>query len=85
MRRPIDTSSEARERQLEMYRAMRPEERVRLADQMSEEVKALARAGIRARLGDVSEAAVDEELTRILLGDDIADTVRRRRQPAGRR
>ena len=76
MGRPIDTSIEARARQLEAYRAMRPADRLRLAAQMSDEVRSLARSGIRARHGsDASEAEVDAELARILFGGDIAASV----------
>jgi hypothetical protein len=85
MGRPIDTSIEARARQLEAYRAMRPADRLRLADQMSAEVRSLARSGIRARLGgDSSEEDVDAALARILLGADGAAALRAR-HPAGRR
>jgi len=51
MRRPIDTSAEARERQLEAYRAMTPEHRLRLADEMTTSVRDLAASGTRARAG----------------------------------
>lgn len=49
MRRPVDTSREARERQLATYRAMAPETRLRLAAEMSADVRALTEAGNRAR------------------------------------
>lgn len=76
MGRPIDTTVDARARQLEAYRTMRPEDRLRLADQMSDEVRLLARSGIRARLaGDASEEEVGVELARILLGADGAAAV----------
>jgi hypothetical protein len=85
MRRPIDTSAEARERQLDAYRAMRPQERLRLADEMSTDVRSLARAGIRARHPELaSDEDVDTALARILLGPELAraaDTP----DPAGRR
>jgi hypothetical protein len=69
MRRPLDTSVEAHATQLQAYRAMRPEDRLRLADQMSDDVRSLARSGIRARLADdVSEEEVDAVLAQILLG-----------------
>jgi hypothetical protein len=85
MGRPIDTSVEAHARQLEAYRAMRPEDRLRLADQMSDAVRSLARSGIRARhVGDVSEEEVDAALARILLGADVSAALRAR-HPAGRR
>ena len=50
MRRPLDTSREARERQLAAYRAMAPEMRLRLAAEMSAEVRSLSEAGARARM-----------------------------------
>jgi hypothetical protein len=52
---------------------MRPEERLRLADQMSDHVRSLVRSGIRARHpGEASERDVDAALARILLGADVA-------------
>ena len=50
MRRPVDTSLEVRERQLAAYRAMAPEMRLRLAAEMSADIRSLAEAGIRARV-----------------------------------
>jgi hypothetical protein len=83
MRRPIDTSVEARARQLEAYRAMRPEDRLRLADQMSSEVRSLARSGIRARhRGNPTEGEVEAELARILLDADDAAAARARHPSA---
>ena len=55
MRRPIDTSVEARERQLAAYRAMAPEARLRLAAEMSADVRSLSQAGRRARATRKSE------------------------------
>ena len=76
MIRPFDTTADARQQQLDAYRAMSPEERLRLADQMSDVVRSLTRSGIRARLGaDTSEDEVDAELARILLGGDLAAAV----------
>ena len=49
MRRPIDTSLEARERQLAIYRAMAPETRLRLAAELSADVRSLTEAGSRGR------------------------------------
>jgi hypothetical protein len=86
MRHPIDTSVEARKRQLDAYRAMTPDARLRLADQMSAEIRSLARSGIRARNAtDVSEAALDAELARILLGPELAAVVARARRTVGSR
>jgi hypothetical protein len=49
MRRSVDTSLAARQRQIAAYRAMTPERRLRLAEEMSADVRALAEAGGRAR------------------------------------
>jgi hypothetical protein len=49
MRRPVDTSLEARERQLAAYRLMAPELRLRLAADMSWDVRRLFEAGARVR------------------------------------
>ena len=49
MRRPIDTSLEARERQLAVYRMMAPEKRLRLAAEMSADIRSLTEAGTLAR------------------------------------
>ena len=75
MRRSIDTSVEIRRRQLDAYRAMTPEARLRLAAEMSADVRSLARSGIRARgLTDVPPDLVETELARILLGPELATT-----------
>lgn len=81
MSRPLDTSVDARRRQLDAYRSMSPDERLRLADQMSADARSLTRSGIRARHGgDSAEDEVNAELARILLGGDLAAAV-----AAGRR
>ena len=56
-----------RARQIALYRAMTPEDRIRLADEMSTDVRELSRAGIRARMPEGTTAAeVDAELVRML-------------------
>lgn len=83
--RPIDTSIEARRRQLDALRAMTPQQRLRLADEMSAEVRSLARSGIRARMPTGStEADIDAELARILLGPDLASALEALRNAVSR-
>jgi hypothetical protein len=64
---PRDTSPDIWSRQLAAFRAMSPEERVRLALDTSEEIKAFARAGIRMRRPDLDDSQVEAELRDILL------------------
>lgn len=82
---PLDTSFDARRRQLAAYRAMSSEDRLRLADQLSDDVRTLTRSGIRARhSGVMSEDEVDAALARILLGAMVAAAVMAR-NPGSRR
>jgi hypothetical protein len=83
MRRPIDTSPDADERQLEAFRSMTPRDRLRLADAMSAEVRALARAGVRHRHPEYSPQELDAAVAEILLGHELAGA--RPRRPVGAR
>jgi hypothetical protein len=72
MRRPFDTSVDAHQRQFDAFRSMASRDRLRLADEMSAEVRALVRSGIRARHPDYSAEEVDAALAEILLGHELA-------------
>jgi hypothetical protein len=79
MATPSDTISEAFARQLEGLRAMGPQARLHLALQMSEELREVAKAGIRARHPGFTDRQVREELEVLLLGRDLGTVVRRAR------
>jgi hypothetical protein len=66
MSRPLDTSVDAHRRQMDAYRSMAPAERLRLAAELSAEVRTLAEAGIRRRHPDWSAEERAAELARIL-------------------
>jgi hypothetical protein len=66
MPRPLDTSIDAYRRQVDAYRSIGPAERLRLAAEISADVRALAEAGIRRRHPDWSTDARAAELARIL-------------------
>jgi hypothetical protein len=67
-----DTAPDMRRRQLDIYRAMEPGQRVEVAVTMSEEIRQIALDGIRARNPDFDEARVHHEWLRILHGDELA-------------
>jgi hypothetical protein len=69
--RPRDTSLAVHEAQIERYRRMTPAERVALAVEMSEDTRAIAAAGIRARHPSYSTSDVRYALLRLLLGDEL--------------
>lgn len=79
MRRSEDTSVEAHERQLGAYRAMSPEKRLRLAAEMSADVRALAIAGGRARSDHAARLATADSANGPRSAHDLAP---RRRQPS---
>ena len=66
-----DTLPAAHASQLRCYRAMSGPARVALAAQLSEDVRAIAMAGIRARHPRYSDREVLYALQRILLGDEL--------------
>jgi hypothetical protein len=75
MLRARDTSAAAYQRQLDAFRAMTPGERVAIAAAMSDEVRALAEAGIRDRHPESTDAQVAYMLAEILLGPELAAKV----------
>lgn len=69
--RPLDTTAEADELQLSIQRRLGPAGRLKLAVQMSDLARKLARAGLRARKPELGEAAVDALLLREHYGVDV--------------
>ena len=81
---PLDTSATARERQSEAFRRMTPEQRLAVAAEMSDEIRAVAESGIRGRQPDYSDDEVRAALVVILLGREEATRLRARRVSATR-
>lgn len=84
MRRPSDTSADAQDRHLRALADLSPEQRVEAAAALSDEVRALAEAGIRQRHPEFSPAEVRAALADVLLGRKVADAVRRAGRTATR-
>ena len=76
MAAPRDTSPEAWALLVERFRALRPDERVRLAIEMSDDVLAIARAGIRHRHPDWPSTRVEAALRATLNRPDGAEAIR---------
>lgn len=70
---------EAYERQLEAFRAMTPGERLAIGATMSDEIRMLAEAGIRARHPMYTDTQVADALDQILFGRELAANVDRSR------
>jgi 16S rRNA C1402 (ribose-2'-O) methylase RsmI len=80
----LDTSTTALERQREAFRRMTPEQRLAVAAEMSDEIRAIAESGIRRRHPDYSDDEIRKELVVILLGREDAARGRARRTSAAR-
>lgn len=79
-----DTSTAALERQRDAFRRMTPEERVALAVEMSDEIRAITEAGIRHRHPALTDEEVRAALAAIVLGRGGARRLRPRPRPPGR-
>ena len=73
--RASDTSQDAHEFQVRLYRAMTPEQRSELAMRMSDDVRRVTAEGIRQRHPDYSERDVRRALVALLYGRDAAAKV----------
>lgn len=69
--RPLDTTVESHEAQLQAYRRLGATGRARMAARLSADTRQLTRAGIRARHPDYTEEQVENALRRLLLGDEL--------------
>jgi hypothetical protein len=63
---PRDATAESVRMQAAIHAAMTTEERLRIAIDMSDFTRDLARAGLRARRPELSEAEIERELLRLL-------------------
>lgn len=73
--RPYDTSPEAHELQLRLYRSMTDEQRSGLALEMSDDVRQIAREGIKQRHPEYTDEDVKKALVALLYGADAAAKV----------
>jgi hypothetical protein len=69
--RSADTSLEAHARQVAVYQAMSPDQRVSLAVAMSEDVDTIAAEGVRARHPSYDDNQVRWAVFRLRLGDEV--------------
>ena len=73
--RPLDTTLDAHEVRLTLLREAGPTRRLNMACAMSEGVRTLSEAGVRARHPEYSDEEVLLALRRMLLGDKLYQQV----------
>ena len=69
--RPMDTDAATHAVQLRLLRALSGEARLGRALELSDELRTLRRAGIRARHPAYDDSAAEWALRRLTLGDDL--------------
>jgi hypothetical protein len=79
---PRDTSPVAWERYMDGIRRTSPEDRLRRAVEMSDELREITRAGIRSRHRGWTPEQVQDELEDLMLGEDLAMKARLARRSA---
>lgn len=73
--RSRDTRKEAHQLQMSLYREMTPERKGEMAALLSDDVRRIARDGIRQRHPECSDLEVSQALLSLLYGEDIAREV----------
>ena len=68
---PLDTTADAAAIQLEIYRKLSGQDRVRIGHQMSLDARAITLAAIRRRHPDYDDATARWALFRLLIGDEL--------------
>jgi hypothetical protein len=76
MAAPKDTSPEAWARHIESIRALTPQDRLRLTATMTDEIREIARDGIRHRHPDWTATDIEAALAELLLGTNLARIAR---------
>ena len=66
-----DTAPQRKQRYYELLRAQTPEQRLLSAISLSEDVRALAKAGIRLRHPEADEREVKRRLIAVLYGEEF--------------
>jgi hypothetical protein len=79
---PRDTTRDAFLRQLEILRRLGIEGRAAMTFELSDNARALVKAGVRQRHPDWDEARVKEEFLRIVLGDSLYNEAYGKSQPS---
>ena len=68
---PADTTIEAVRKQIEILRRMDPEARLKMAFELSDNLRNIVEAGVRERHSDYNEQQIKQEVLRLMIGDRL--------------
>jgi len=66
---PADTTIEAIRKQIEILRRMGPEARLKMAFELSDNLRSIVEAGVRGRHMDYNEQQIKREVLHLMIGD----------------
>ncbi len=68
---PADTTLEAVRKQFEILRRLGPEVRLKMAFEMSDNLRRIVEAGVRGRNPDYNEQKIKQEVLRLMIGERL--------------
>ena len=68
---PADTTIEAARKQFEILRKLKQEERLKMAFDMSNNLRSIVEAGVRLRHPDYDEQKIKREVLRLMIGETL--------------
>jgi len=68
---PADTTVDAARKQFEILRRLGPEVRLKMAFEMSDNLRSIVEAGVRLRHPDYGEESVRREVLRLMVGERL--------------
>jgi DNA-binding HxlR family transcriptional regulator len=68
---PLDTTIDAARKQFEILRRLGPEVRLKMAFELSDNLRSLVEAGVRQRHPDFDEQRVQQEVLRLMVGETL--------------
>jgi hypothetical protein len=66
---PADTTIEALRKQFEILRKLGPEVRLKMAFEMSDNLRSIVESGVRGRNPDYDEQKIKQEVLRLMIGE----------------
>lgn len=68
---PADTTIEASRKQFEILRRLGPEARLKMAFELSDNLRGIVEAGVRGRNPNYNEQKIKQEVLRLMIGETL--------------
>ena len=68
---PLDTTIETAKKQYDILRKLGPEARLKMAFELSDDLRSIVEAGVRLRHIDYNEQEIEQEVFRLMIGETL--------------